>query len=224
MWNNCSKMWTTRPTVLCWVLCCEAEVESFERLLTVTHIHVTGWMDGRMLGSEADPAISERRCSTFPIDPPIFLPSSPTRVPFPFIPSFTKPPSQIEIYSLGEHCKLHQCVWHRARPQKQFWHFWSPGGKNLGSSCVVNLFQNIPLSTLYRLGFGKPGHVSTSESACEGFTAVWAQAQRNTSNNTTTALLTEIKQATENTAINYALKRSSSILINKHVRLVTHVS
>lgn len=153
-------------------VCCEAEVQSFERLLTVTHIHVTGWMDGRMLGSEADPAISERRCSTFPIDPPIFLPSSPTRVPFPFIPSFTKPPSQIEIYSLGEHCKLHQCVWHRARPQKQFWHFWSPGGKNLGSSCVVNLFQNIPLSTLYRLGFGKPGHVSTSESACEGFTAV----------------------------------------------------
>ena len=100
----------------------------------------------------------------------------------------TKPPSQIEIYSLGEHCKLHQCVWHRARPQKQFWHFWSPGmppgGKNLGSSCVVNLFQNIPLSTLYRLGFGKPGHVSTSESACEDFTAVWAHAQRNTSNNT----------------------------------------
>ena len=34
------------------------------------------------------------------------------------------------------------------RPQKQFWHIWSPGkasdGKDLGFSCALNFFQNSP--------------------------------------------------------------------------------
>ena len=147
-------------------------------------VHLTGWMDGwtdvRVRGGSSNLRTTVCMCNFSYFALHLSPSLSSTLVLFPIIPFLPFPairlPSQIQLFSLGEHCKLHQCVWHRARPQKQFWHFWSPGmppgGKNLGSSCVVNLFQNTPLSTLYRLGFGKPGHVSTSESACEDFTAV----------------------------------------------------